>query len=142
MLGLYLKKLVLKPNNLIKILSFKKNFHALIVKPYFGCSTKKIYSKVKKFTKSEFHSFSGKMLSVKFLKNVKNDLETIALNEFPKLKILRNFLEDLAYVEFVRMTGSGSAIIAYFTSVRKCQDAKKKVKKQFRNYWCKISKTI
>jgi 4-diphosphocytidyl-2-C-methyl-D-erythritol kinase len=82
------------------------------------------------------------MFSSKFLKNMKNDLETVALNEFPKLKILKNFLENLTYVEFVRMTGSGSAIIAYFSSVKKCKAAKKKVKKQFKNYWCKISKTI
>ena len=141
-LGLYTKKLVLKPNNSIKILSFKKNFHTLIVKPHFGCSTKKIYSKVKNFTKPEFHFVSGKMLSVKLLKNMKNDLEIIALNKFPKLKILKNFIENLAYVEFVRMTGSGSAIIAYFSSVKQCKEAEKKVKKQFKNYWCKISKTI
>ena len=141
-LGLHTKNLVLKSNNQIKTLSLKKNFHTLIIKPNFGCSTKKIYSKIKNFTKPKFHSVSGKMFSSKFLKNMKNDLETVALNEFPKLKILKNFLENLTYVEFVRMTGSGSAIIAYFSSVKKCKAAKKKVKKQFKNYWCKISKTI
>ena len=141
-MGLHTKNLVLKSNNQIKTLSLKKNFHTLIIKPNFGCSTKKIYSKIKNFTKPKFHSVSGKMFSSKFLKNMKNDLETVALNEFPKLKILKNFLENLTYVEFVRMTGSGSAIIAYFSSVKKCKAAKKKVKKQFKNYWCKISKTI
>ena len=40
------------------------------------------------------------------------------------------------------MTGSGSAIIAYFKSNKLCKDAEKKVKKQFRNYWCKAAKTI
>ncbi len=82
------------------------------------------------------------MFNVNFLKKMKNDLEIIALNEFPKLKILKNFLENLNNTEFVRMTGSGSAIIAYFSSGKKCKEAETKVKKKFRNYWCKISKTI
>ena len=55
---------------------------------------------------------------------------------------LKNFLVNLADTEFVRMTGSGSAIIAYFSSVKMCKEAEKKVKNQFRNYWCKTSKTI
>ena len=129
-------------NNLIKILSSKRKFYTLVVKPYFGCSTKKIYSKVKKFSKPVFYSTSNKIFSVDFLKSMKNDLEIVALREYPKLRILKNFLEDLSDYEFVRMTGSGSAIIVYFSSVRKCKEAEKKVKKQFRNYWCKTSKTI
>ena len=82
------------------------------------------------------------MFSTNFLKKTKNDLEKIVLSEYPKMKILKNFLENLSNIEFVRMTGSGSAIITYFSSVKKCKEAEKKVKKQFRNYWCKTSKTI
>ena len=82
------------------------------------------------------------MFNMKFLKKMKNDLEPIAFNKYPKIKILKNFLEKLSNIEFVRMTGSGSAIIAYFNSNKKCKEAEKKVKKQFRNYWCKTSKTI
>ena len=141
-LGLYSKNLVLKPNNLIKTLSFKKRFYILIVKPNFGCSTKKIYSKVKRFSKPEFYLTSKNILGTEFLKKMKNDLESIAFDEHPKLRALKNFLENLSNIKFVRMTGSGSAIIAYFSSVRKCKEAEKKVKKQFRNYWCKTSKTI
>ena len=79
---------------------------------------------------------------MEFLKKMKNDLEIVALNKYPKLNTLKNFLEKLSKVEFVRMTGSGSAIIAYFNSDKKCKEAEKKVKKQFRNYWCKTAKTI
>ncbi len=142
MLGIYSKNLVLKSNNLIKTFSVKKKFYVLIVKPNFGCSTKKIYSKLKKFTKSKFYLATNNMFSIESLKKAKNDLEIVAFKEYPKLKILKNFLENLTDVEFVRMTGSGSAIIAYFSSARKCKEAEKKVKKQFRNYWCKTSKTI
>ena len=142
MLGIYSKNLVLKSNNIIKTFSIKKKFNVLIVKPNFGCSTKKIYSKLKKFTKSKFYLAKKNMFSVKSLKKTKNDLETVAFKEYPKLKILKNYLENLTNVEFVRMTGSGSSIIAYFSSVRKCKEAEKKVKKKFKNYWCKTSKTI
>ncbi len=141
-LGLNLKNLTFKPNNTVKKLSNKKKFFVLIVKPYFGCSTKKIYSKVRKFSKRESNLNSNNIFSTKFLKNSKNDLEIIVLKEYPKLKSLKIFLENLTTIEFARMTGSGSAIIAYFSSLRKCKEAREKVKKQFRNYWCKISKTI
>ncbi len=141
-LGIHSKNLILKSNNIIRNFSIKKKVSVLIVKPNFGCSTKKIYSKVKKFSKPKFNSPSKNMFSTEFLKNMKNDLEPIALNEYPKLKILKKFLEKLSKFEFIRMTGSGSAIIAYFNSDKKSKEAEKKVKKQFRNYWCKTSKTI
>ena len=71
-----------------------------------------------------------------------NSLEAIVFSKYPKLKNIKLYLENLRDTEFVRMTGSGSAIIVYFSSAKKCKEAEKKVKKQFRNYWCKISKTI
>ena len=142
LIGLYSKNLIINSNNTIKTLSPQKKFFTLIVKPYFGCSTKKIYSKLKKLTKPTNFSNSNNVLSTKFLKKQKNDLEIVAFNEYPKMKILKNFLENLSNIEFVRMTGSGSALITYFSSARDCKEAEKKVKKKFRNYWCKVSKTI
>ena len=141
-LGLYKKNLVLKSNNEIKVIPSKKKFNILLVKPSFGCSTKKIYSKVKKFYKPEFNTKINNLMRSDFLREKKNDLEPIAIESYPKLKILKDFLDKLPNTEFVRMTGSGSTIIAYFNSLAKCKEASKKVSKQFRNYWCKTSKTI
>ena len=141
-LGLYLKNLVLKGNGAIKTISSSRKFYTLLVKPSFGCSTKKIYSKVKKFHKPEFTSISNNYMSVDYLSNKKNDLELIAIESYPRLKSLKNFLVKLPNAKFVRMTGSGSTMIAYFNSSESCKEAVKKVKKQFRNYWCKTSKTI
>ena len=141
-LGLYKKNLVLKSNNEIKVIPSKKKFNILLVKPNFGCSTKRIYSKVKKFYKPEFNTKINNLMRSDFLREKKNDLEPIAIESYPKLKILKDFLEKLPNTEFVRMTGSGSTIIAYFNSLKKCKEASKKVSKQFRNYWCKTSKTI
>ena len=53
-----------------------------------------------------------------------------------------NFLENLSNIKLVRMTGSGSAIVAYFSSKKLCIQAEKKVKKCFRKYWCIIANTI
>lgn len=141
-LGLYKKNLVLKSNNEIKVIPSKKKFNILLVKPSFGCSTKRIYSKVKKFYKPEFNTKINNLMRSDFLREKKNDLEPIAIESYPKLKILKDFLDKLPNTEFVRMTGSGSTIIAYFNSLAKCKEASKKVSKQFRNYWCKTSKTI
>ena len=98
LLGLYSKNLILKPNSMIKKLSVKKKFYTLIVKPNFGCSSKRIYSKVKKFTKSKFYFNSNIVLKVEFLKKMKNDLEKIAFNEYPKLKILKKKLLTKLYL--------------------------------------------
>ena len=141
-LGIHSNNLILNSNNTIKDFLIKKSFFTLIVKPNFGCSTKEIYSKVKKFRKAIFFRPRKSMFDRNFLKKMSNDLELIAFNQYPKLNTLNKFLEKLSKVDFVRMTGSGSAIIAYFNSRKICKEAEKKVKKQFRNYWCKTAKTI
>ncbi|MDC1033108.1 4-(cytidine 5'-diphospho)-2-C-methyl-D-erythritol kinase [Candidatus Pelagibacter sp.] len=141
-LGMYSKKLVLKSNNTIQEFSNLRNFNTLVVKPNFGCSTKKIYSEVKNFKKAQFSRPSKNMFNFSFLKKTKNDLESIAFNKHPRLYNLKAYLEKLSNVKFVRMTGSGSAVIAYFSSNKFCKAAERKVRKQFRNYWCKTAKTI
>jgi 4-diphosphocytidyl-2-C-methyl-D-erythritol kinase len=141
-LGMYSNSLVLKSNNKIKEFLGIRKIYILIVKPNFGCSTKKIYSEVKNFRKSKFNYPNKRMFNFSFLKRMRNDLELIAFKQYPKLNVLKIFLNELSNVKFVRMTGSGSAIIAYFSSNKLCKDAEKKVKKQFKNYWCKAAKTI
>ena len=142
-LGLYSKNnLVKKQNDEIKMFPNKKKLYTLIVMPDFGCSTKKIYSKVRYFSKPEFNFISKNLFYLNSLKKRKNDLELIAIKNYPKLRILKNYLDNFSNNEFVRMTGSGSAMIAYFNSVQRCEYAYKKVKKKFRKYWCVISKTI
>ena len=43
---------------------------------------------------------------------------------------------------FVRMTGSGSVIVAYYQSKKDCEMAKVQFKRKFENYWCNVSKTL
>ena len=82
------------------------------------------------------------MFSSKFLKNQNNALEKNAFLKYPKLKKIKFFLENLKNPLFVRMTGSGSVIVAYYQSKRDCELAKVQFKRKFNNYWCNTSKTI
>ena len=52
-LGIDNKNKVLYSNEKLEIKSNKKRLFVIIVKPNFGCSTKKIYSKVRKFSNRE-----------------------------------------------------------------------------------------
>ena len=141
-LGLNSTFTVLKSNNHIKEFKNCKKLYALIVKPIFGCSTKEIYSSVKKFSKPKFSKPSKKMLTFDYLKKLDNSLEVISLSKFPKLKNIKYFLENSSNKSFVRMTGSGSAIVAYFKSKKLCHYVKKKFSRKYKNCWCKVAKTI
>ena len=141
-LGMYSKNLILKSNGSIHSIPSLKSKNVLVIKPNFGCSTKKIYSKVRKFDSSKFNNPKKELFSYSKLQKMSNHLEFIAFKIYPRLKILKIFLEKLPNIRLVRMSGSGSAMIAYFSSSKLCKQAEKKVKKYFGKYWCKRAKTI
>ncbi len=141
-LGLNSTNSILTSSNKIKYFKKCKKFHTLIVKPNFGCSTKKIYAKVRKFNKSQFKKPSKKMFDLQYLKKLDNSLEKIVLSKYSKLRSIKLYLESLFNPVFVRMTGSGSALVAYFQSKERCINAKKNFNKKYRNYWCIAAKTI
>jgi len=139
----------IKPNNTIlssngKTKKYNKNinFYTLVVKPIFGCSTKFIYSKVKLFSKSQFNSPKYSMFNAEYLKILNNDLEKIAFRKYPKLKKIKSFLSTTPNNIFVRMSGSGSSIVAYFHSIEACGKAYRQFKRKFNRHWCIVSKTI
>ena len=74
--------------------------------------------------------------------NAENALEKIAFLKHPKLKKIKIFLEDSKTAAFVRMTGSGSVMVAYYHSKTHCELSKIQFKRKFKNYWCNTSKTI
>ena len=141
-LGLNSTNSIMNEKNEIKRFSNYKKIHVLIVKPNFGCSTKDIYSNVRKFNKPKFNKPKKKMFNLNYLKKMSNSLEPIAFSKYSKLRTIKFFLENSSAPIFVRMTGSGSAIVAYFQSKEECYEAKKKFDKKYKNYWCMTSKTI
>ena len=82
------------------------------------------------------------MLSTEYLKKLNNDLEKIAFKKYPKLKKIKSFLLTTPNNIFVRMSGSGSSIVAYFHSKKACSNAYTQFKRQFNSHWCIASKTI
>ena len=141
-LGINLKNGILTSNNVIKKFSNCPKFYTLLVKPNFGCSTKKIYLGVNNFTRSRFNNPKKSMFNKKYLSKQTNALEKVAFLKYPKLKKVKFFLEKLKNPFFVRMTGSGSVIAAYYLSKKDCDVAKVQFKRKFENYWCNTSKTL
>ena len=141
-LGISPKSTVMTSKNVIKKFFRCPIFYTLLVYPSFGCSTKKIYSGVKNFTEPKFDNPKKAMFGSKFLINHDNALEKITFLKYPKLKEIKSFLENLKSPLFVRMTGSGSVIVAYYQSKRDCELAKVQYKRKFNSHWCIESKTI
>ena len=141
-LGLNFTNSILNSKNEIKYFRNYRKFNILIIKPNFGCSTKEIFSKVKKFNKPELNKPHKKMFETSFLKKMKNQLEPFAFSKFPRLKKIKSYLENIPNTLFVRLTGSGSALVAFYQSKEKCENAKRKFNKKYKNYWCIASKTI
>ena len=141
-LGINPTNTILFSNGKIKKNNKNLNFYTLVVKPSFGCSTKYIYSKVKSFSKSQFNLLGQKLFKVEYLKTLNNDLEKIAFEKYPKLKKIKSFLSTTPNNIFVRMSGSGSSIVAYFHSKRECGNAYRQFRRKFNSHWCIISKTI
>ena len=141
-LGVDPSSCIISSNNKIKKFYRCPKYFPLLVKPNFGCSTKKIYSNVKKFTKSKLSFPKKNMFYSNYLINQRNALQEIAFKKYPKLKKIESFLVETNNPIFVRMTGSGSTIIAYYNSLKNCKLAKDKFRRKNKNYWCITSKTI
>ncbi len=141
-LGINPKNSILSSKNHIKSFNNCKKIYTLIVKPNFGCSTKIIFSKVKIFVKPKFDKPHKKMFDFDYLKKMNNSLEPIVLAKYSSLREIKKYLENLSNPAFVRMTGSGSALVAYFHSKIRCDYAKRQFTKKYKNYWCISSKTI
>ena len=126
-----------------KVYEIKKSlkYYLVLVKPNFGCSTRKIFSLNKVFSKKQF-SKSKKNISKNIIFNSKNDLEKSAFKAHPKLKQLKNQLINWKKAEFVRMTGSGSTLVMYFNSNETAKNALKTFKRRLNNSWCILSKVI
>ena len=141
-LGLEKKNSIIFVNGKIGRLSKKIKFHVLIVKPNIDCSTKYIYGKVKKYSKPIYTNKSKLFFTTRNLIKSNNALENVVFKKYPKINNLKYFLSKLPKITFVRMTGSGSAIVAYFKSKRTAKKAAKLFRRKYKNYWYIVSKTI
>ena len=114
----------------------------LIAKPNIDCSTKDIYANVRKYSKSLYNNKNMRFFKKSYLAESRNDLENVVFKKYSKIKNLKYFLSNLPNVVFTRMTGSGSAIVAYFKSKKAANNAARIFRRKYKNYWYIISKTI
>ena len=133
--------------SLKKIVKFKKNFNFffVLVYPYINCSTKQIYSKVKKFNlplKYDLSKVKSKNKYLSFVKNEINDLQNIVENKHPKIKKTLDLLKLQKKCLFSRMTGSGSVCFGVYSDKKSANISCRIIKKKFPNYWCIIAKSI
>ena len=141
-LGLEKKNSILFKNKKIGRLNKKIDFHVLIVMANEGCSTKYIFSKVKKYSKPLYFNINKRFFETNYLVQSNNDLENDVFKKYSKIKNLKYFLSNLPNVVFTRMTGSGSAIVAYFKSKKAANNAARIFRRKYKNYWYIVSKTI
>jgi len=141
-LGLEKKNSILFKNGKIGRSNSKVNFHVLIVMPKFGCSTKNIFSRVRNFSKPLYFNANKSFFKTNNLVQSNNDLENIVFKKYPKIKNLKHFLASLPNAVFTRMTGTGSAVVAYFKSKKATKNAAKIFQSKYKGYWYIVSKTI
>jgi 4-diphosphocytidyl-2-C-methyl-D-erythritol kinase len=142
MLGIEKKNLILQGNRKLFRSNKKIGLYTVIIKPNFGCSTEKIYKNIKSFSKPALNKNKNKLFSVSNIISLKNDLEKVAFKKYPFLENIKQNMLNLPKVKFVRMTGSGSSLLAYFNSKKASLNAAKLLKRKYKNYWCILSKTI
>ena len=140
--GLDNKIKILHSNGNLESIAKKIGLFVIIVKPNFGCSTQLIYRGIKKYSQKKLKMKTKKYLSFVNILKLENDLEKVVFKNYPKLKIVKSFMQSLPNIRFARMTGSGSAMLGYFSSKNEAINAAKLFKKKYKNYWCITSKTI
>lgn len=139
--GLKKKNSILLKNGKILRLKKKIKLYTLIIKPNFGCSTKKIYENVNSFSKPVLCKNSS-FFNLPKLRKLQNDLEKVVFLKYPILSKIKKNMVNLPDILFVRMTGSGSALVGYFRSQKSLFNAAELLKSKYKNYWCILSKTI
>ena len=140
--GLDNKIKILHSNGNLDSTAKKIGLFVIIVKPNFGCSTQLIYKGIKKYSQKKLKMKTKEYLSFVNILKLENDLEKVVFKNYPKLKIVKLFMQSLPNIRFARLTGSGSAMLGYFSSKNEAINAAKLFKKKYKNYWCITSKTI
>ena len=133
-----------KKNEILR-LNQKFSLNLLIVYPNLICSTKKVYQKNRRISLLKSHSLvniKNKKKLINLLKNENNDLEKAVIKIYPKVKKIIYFIKLQKGCYFSRITGSGSACIGIFSSLKNAIYAQKLIKLKYPKYWCVISKTI
>ena len=117
----------------------------LLIFPKIKCSTKEVYSKVRKFTVKKNllqKSLSKKSRFIYHLSELKNDLQSIIEKKHPVIKKILLDISDKEGCYFSRITGSGSVCYGLFRDKKCSKVALNLLKKKYPKFWFSIAKTI
>ncbi len=133
--------------NLRSIIQLKKTqrFYFALIQPKIMCSTKEIYSKVKKISKKDVFNNNLTISRNKFLKYLSkstNDLQFIVEKKYPLMKKILIDIQNLQGCCFSRMTGSGSVCYGLFMDQIVAKKALNKLKKKYPGFWISLAKTV
>ena len=133
--------------NLQKIIELKKKhkFYFVLIQPKIRCSTKEIYSYVKKFSKKKKFNknlIKSKSFFLDYLVNSKNDLQFIVEKKYPPLKRILTDITNMRGCCFSRMTGSGSVCYGLFKEQKVAKKALIKLKNKYPKFWFSLAKTV
>lgn len=112
---------------------FPKYFF-LLIKPKFSNSTKKMYEKLKIKNQFSGNKFFTDNIGINE-EDVKNDFESIVINENPEYKKIIDYIRGFDQVIFSRMTGSGSCYYAVFNKKDYALNAMSLFKLKFPELW-------
>jgi 4-diphosphocytidyl-2-C-methyl-D-erythritol kinase len=129
------------------IINFKKKqkFYFLLVQPKIKCSTKEIYSNVKKTSKKTNLNKNLTESGYKFLEYLsksRNDLQFIVEKKYPYIKKLLIDIKNENGCSFSRMTGSGSVCYGLFIDQIDAKKAINKLKDKYPKLWFSLAKTV
>jgi len=123
----------------------KQKLFFLLSRPNIICSTKKIYSKVKKNSKKKkfnFQKMNNKKGFINYILEQNNELQSIVEEEYPSIKILLKDINTEKGCHFSRMSGSGSVCYGLFNNESNAKKALNKIKTKHPKFWFSIAKTV
>ena len=123
----------------------KKKLFFILVKPNVICSTKEIYSKVRKYSKKGLlaqNKINTKNKFISVLSHENNDLQSIVEKKYPMIKKLLLTIRNEKGCCFSRMTGSGSVCYGLFKDQIATKKALNKLKIKFPKFWFSFAITV
>lgn len=123
----------------------KQKFYFLLIQPKIRCSTKEIYSKVKKkHKKKRFNKnlIKSRNKFLTYLSKSRNDLQFIVEKKYPLIKKLLQDIKNEEGCYFSRMTGSGSVCYGLFLEQIAAKKALNKLKVKYPKFWFSLAKTV
>ena len=129
----------------IRNIKKKQKLIFLLTRPNINCSTREIYSKVRKYSKKNKYSFYAINTKSKFINHIlskKNELELIVEKKYPIIKKLLLDINNEKGCYFSRMSGSGSVCYGLFNNEISAKKALKKIKTKYPKFWFSIAKTV